>query len=142
MHKSLCVARRGVACAAIAIALAACAGSPRPAVVPRLDSQSTEPETRQDSLDSARARPGPEARAELSPKAQKLERTAATAAAVVGMLFSTSENVSIGVAFPFDESLLYLPRSHREDEDEDEEDDGEPDAGELLPWIRLDPKTE
>jgi len=94
-------------------------------------------------LDSARARPGPETRKQQSSKLRRVETAAATAAAVVGALFSTSGNVLIGAGTAIDENLLVDP-SHRErtSRNADGDRDARPpdyDATKLVPWLRFDP---
>src|SRR5256885_4265645 len=47
-------------------------------------------------LDGAHYQPGPEQHAKLAPKERKAETVAATAAAVIGSMFSTTQNVTLG----------------------------------------------
>ena len=96
--------------------------------------------------DSALARPGDDQdrRKPLPGKLAGVETAAASVAAVVGMLFSTSPNVLLGTGTRFEENLLLDPDLNRrpkggDDSDEDEAEDAEPsvDGNQLVPWIRL-----
>jgi hypothetical protein len=127
----------------------ACAGPMRPAVIPKLSELPADPEKRNAVLDSAHAQPGPENRP-VSKKARKAETAAATAAAVIGVLLSKSANVTLGVAAPVDENLLFEDVPKRKDKraakDGEGDRDGDKDApaeppvesGTLVPWVRLD----
>lgn len=136
----------------ILIIVSACAGSARPAVINRLDALPGDPEKRNAILDSAHAEAGPEHRKPLPPKQRKIETTAATAAAVLGILFSKSENVTLGVGQVIDENLLVQEpqqpkpkaktnaKTNASDNDEKKADEPavEPPDGEVLvPWVRL-----
>src|SRR5262245_7099765 len=68
----------------------------RPGVTPRLSELPTDREKRDALLDSANTQPTAEKKKPLPPKQRKLETIAATAAAVVGSMFSKTQNVSIG----------------------------------------------
>lgn len=125
----------------ILIGLVACAGPMRPAVIPKLSELPSEPERRNGILNSAHVEPGPEQKP-TSKKAQKAEGYAATAAAVLGLMLSDHENVTLGVASSIDENLLFedaQPKRKQESKREDEkaeppiEHDGQP----LVPWVRL-----
>src|SRR6476620_4715386 len=98
--------RRGAVRASLILFCAACAGSMRPAVIPKLSELPVEPERRNGILDSAHAEPGPENRP-ASKKARKAETYAATAAALLGHMFSKTENVTLGGAAAIDENLLF-----------------------------------
>ena len=91
---------------AIALMLAGCAGPVRPAVTPTLSSLPSDPQERGQVLDSAARRPGPESRKPLAPTQQKIVTAAASAASLLGFLFSTSANTTIGLAAPFEENEL------------------------------------
>lgn len=125
----------------IFIGLMACAGPMRTAVIPKLSELPTEPERRNAVLDSAHAQPGPEQKPK-SKKAQKAEGYAATAAAVLGLMLSDHENVTLGGGSSIDENLLFedaQPKRKQDAKKEDEkaeppiEHDGQP----LVPWVRL-----
>jgi hypothetical protein len=125
--------RAAVAC----LLLSACVGA-RPAVIPKLSELPGDPEKRAAVLDQSHAQPGPEQRP-VSKKARKVETYAATAAAVVGWLFSTTENVALGGAGIFEE-VPSRPRPERKADDDDEASPTQPvETGDavLVPWIRL-----
>jgi hypothetical protein len=130
--------------ASIFILCAACAGSMRPAVIPKLSELPTEREQRNGILDQSHAEPGPEQKP-ASKRARKVETAAATAAAVIGVLFSKTSNVTLGAASIIDENALFERKRKRKtdaktgDDDKDEA-PAEPavDTGTLVPWVRLD----
>lgn len=108
---------------------------------------------RNEALDRAAARPGPETRKPLPGKLHTVETGAATAAAVLGMLFSTSSNVLLGASAPIEENALVDPNAAQrpvgtrgagdkgEDGESDAEDKAPPadtvDASHLVPWVEL-----
>jgi hypothetical protein len=122
--------------AAVFLLLAACAGA-RPAVIPKLSHLPTDPDKRDAVLDQSHAEPGPEQRP-ASPKARKAETYAATAAAVVGWLFSDSENVTLGSASIFEEAPA-KPQPKPAEKDDDPETPTPVEIGDekLVPWIKL-----
>ena len=125
----------------ILMVLVGCAGSMRPAVIPKLSELPTEPERRNAVLDSAHTQPGPEQKPS-SKKAQKAESYAATAAAMIGLMLSDHENVTLGGAAAIDENLLFEdarpPRKPDGDKKKREEAPPEPPRDEpLVPWVRL-----
>lgn len=138
--------------AAILLFCAACAGSMRPAVIPTLSELPKDPERRDAVLDSAHAEPGPEQKP-ASKRARKVETAAATAAAVIGVLFSKSPNVTLGMQAPVDENRLFedAPKGKpKQDGQRDADQDGKDkdkakqppaasaaDATALVPWVRL-----
>src|SRR5215510_1807776 len=89
--------------------LGGCAGSTRPAVLPKLSELPLDPGKRDAVLDSANAEPGPEQRKPLPPKMRKAETAAATAAAIIGSAFSKTKTVTLGVLNPVDENRLFAP---------------------------------
>lgn len=132
--------------------LGGCAGSTRPSVLPMLSELPEDPQKRNAVLDSAASQPGPEQRKPLPPKMHKAETAAATAAAVIGSLFSKTQNVTLGAASPVDENRLFAPppppvkRKPSGGEGEGEgEGDGDKAAPaesadrpvDLVPWVRL-----
>jgi hypothetical protein len=131
--------------------LGGCAGSTRPGVLPQLSELPGDPQKRDAVLDSAGSQPGPEHRKPLPPKLHKAETAAATAAAVIGSLFSKTKNVTIGVASPVDENRLFAPpppppRRTTPDDDSEDKPAAPPESGdapaELVPWIRLKPPAD
>jgi hypothetical protein len=81
-------------------------GSMRPAVMPMLSELPSDPAKRSAILDSSTTVAGPEQRQGMTVKERKAETAAATAAAILGSLFSKTENVTLGTATLFDESAL------------------------------------
>ncbi len=120
-------------------AVAACAGKASPTVLPRLDSLPGEHVAREQRLESTAARPGPETQKGKSSKWRQAETAAATAAAIVGSIFSTTKTVTVGVSAPIDENLIVDPhhgeRSGRKAEEKDEPEKYDP--NQLTPWVRL-----
>jgi len=118
----------------------------RPAVIPKLSELPSEPERRNAILDSSHVEPGPENRP-TSKKARKAETAAATAAAVIGVLFSNHANVTLGGAAAIDENELFEDAKKRkpaqgetgdDDKDKDKTSPPEPiDTGTLVPWVQL-----
>ena len=88
------------------VGLGACAGEPRPAAFPSVAALEDEPVARAAQLESAGARkePGKTAREKTL---YKVETVAATAAAIIGTIFSTSPNAVVGIAAPIDETLVF-----------------------------------
>lgn len=114
----------------------------RPAVIPKLSELPSEPERRNGVLDSAHVEPGPEQKP-VSKKAQKAEGYAASAAAIIGLMLSDHENVTLGGAAAVDENLLFedaQPKRAKTEEMKaktgDETKESHVDAP-LVPWIRL-----
>lgn len=111
------------------------------AVMPNLTELPGDPGKRDAVLDQSNARPGPEhSRQNLSsPKARRAETYAATAAAILGDIFSTTHNVVFGGGGSFDENAiidgkpLAVPRTKTEADEKEK--DGP--AGQLVPWVRL-----
>lgn len=124
-----------------AMALAACAGSPSPTVIPRIDSLPGEHVAREQRLESTAARPGPETAKSKTRSWRRVETAAATAAAVVGSFLSTTKTVTVGVSQPFDENQIVDP-GHGERSGRKAGDASEPetyDPNQLTPWVRLGP---
>jgi len=128
------------------MALVACSPSVAPAVMMDLRSLPVEPERRNAVLESTAVRPGPETRKPLPGKLQQVETAAASAAAVLGMLFSTSPNVLLGAGMPIDENQIVAPGSGEvaggEPPAEGEQAAGKTDpidTSQLVPWVRLHP---
>lgn len=119
-------------------------GSTRPAVMPMLSELPADPARRDAILDSSTTVAGPEQRQGMTVKERKAETAAATAAAILGSLFSKTENVTFGTATVFDESALApLPAPPRPPGSTDHPDGpakpapGEPSNKDLIPWIKL-----
>ena len=97
--------------AALALGLlAACGGGggggARPGVMPLLSELPGDPAKRDAVLDQSGQTAGPEQRKTLTRKERKAETAAATAAAILGSMFSSTPNVTLGTAGSFDENRL------------------------------------
>lgn len=79
-------------------------GGTRPAVMPMLSELPSDSAKRDAVLDSASTTAGPEQRQGMTTKERKAETAAATAAAILGGLFSKTQSVTIGAASQFDDS--------------------------------------
>lgn len=126
-------------------------GSSRPGVMPMLSELPGDPVKRDAVLDSAAATPGPEHhRQQLPGKQRKAETAAATAAAIIGGMFSKTQNVTIGTVSTFDENAILAPLPQqppkkRSEPASDGEAAGEApedaplteDGAPLVPWIKL-----
>ncbi len=120
-------------------------GNSRPAVTPMLSELPTDPEKRNAILDQAGQEPGPEhARRQLPGKQRKAETAAATAAAIIGSMFSKTQNVTIGTQSTFEENHLVAPvpvqprAKAQGDGEATAPAQAEPvDGGQLVPWVKL-----
>jgi hypothetical protein len=124
--------------------------STRPGVMPMLSELPADPAKRDavlDSsstsaiLDSSSTGAGPE-RKGMTVKERKAETAASTAAAIIGGMFSKTQNVTLGAATVFDESALApLPVPPPPPGSTDKPDDpAKPPATsntDLIPWIKL-----
>lgn len=133
-----CAARAAVRASIVVILCAACAGPMRPAVIPKLSELPVEPERRNAVLDSSHAQPGPENRP-VSKRARQAETAAATAAAIIGSMFSKTKNVTLGTASMFDENRLFEDPPKREERAAEGSTASEPEVetGALVPWVQL-----
>src|SRR3954468_3169392 len=80
------------------------ASGARPGVMPMLSELPSDAAKRNAILDSSANVAGPEQRGSLTVKEQAAETVGATAAAVLGSLFSKTQNVTLGGAANFDEA--------------------------------------
>ena len=120
-------------------------GATRPGVMPMLSELPSDPVKRDAVLDSSMNVAGPEQRKGMNAKERKAETAAATAAAILGGLFSKTQNVTIGTASVFDEGALApLPVPPPPPGSTDKTDDSaKPQAPidtsntDLIPWIKL-----
>jgi len=128
-------------------------GGTRPGVMPMLSELPTDPTKRDAILDQSAQAAGPEQRKGMTSKERKAETAAATAAAILGSIFSKSKSVTIGTASQFDENQLIapeaVPRIAPRTGDDKADDATRPDAdpalepppgpsnNDLIPWIRL-----
>ena len=137
---------------ATVLSASACVGTP--AVLRSMTSLPDDRQKQHEQNDSALARPGDDQdrRKPLPGKLAGVETAAASVAAIVGMLYSTSPNVILGTETRFEENLLFDPLlgqrpkgggdpAEDEDEDKDEDNAASPtsDGNGLVPWIRLAP---
>jgi hypothetical protein len=121
-------------------AVSACAGgNTRPTVLPRLDSLPDEHVSREQRLEGAAARPGPETQKGKSSKWRQAETAAATAAAIVGSIFSTTKTVTVGISTSIDENTVLDPeRAKNGGKAKDDEVEPETyDPNQLTPWVKL-----
>lgn len=121
-------------------------GGSRPGVMPMLSELPGDPTKRDAILDQSGTTPGPEHRKPLPPKQRKAEITAATAAAILGGMFSKTQNVTLGTASTFDENVIVAPTPPPAPPPARPAPDGAPGpeaegvAGrndDLVPWIKL-----
>ena len=119
--------------------VSACAGNTKPTVLPRLDSLPDEHVSREQRLEGAAARPGPETQKGKSSKWRQAETAAATAAAIVGSIFSTTKTVTVGVSTSIDENTVLDPQRAKDGgKAKDEEVEPEKyDPNQLTPWVKL-----
>ena len=85
-------------------------GSTRPAVMPMLSELPTDPEKRNAILEQSAQSAGPEQRKGMTTKERKAETAAATAAAILGGIFSKTSSVTLGTATLVDENQLVAPQ--------------------------------
>jgi len=117
-------------------------GSSRPGVMPMMSELPGEAQKRDAIIDSANQTPGPEMRKGQTKKEKKAETAAATAAAIIGSAFSTTQNVTIGSATTFDENHVVHPTPPQPAprRDEGAATDAKVESGALVPWVKLPPK--
>jgi hypothetical protein len=121
-------------------------GGTRPGVMPMLSELPSDPTKRNAVLDSSAATAGPERRQGQTPKERKAETAAATAAAIIGGIFSKTQTVTIGTSSQFggdDHPVAPAPPLATEPADGMPPPDASPadDPGtsnaDLIPWIKL-----
>ena len=95
----------------------ACAGPVRPAASSTLSAVPDAPEEKAEHLENRTQRPTAESRQSLSETERKVETAAATAAAIIGIIFSESPNVVVGAEAPFDENKIIDVKSARTKKD-------------------------
>ena len=119
--------------------LPGCAGNTKASVLPRIDSLPGEHVAREQRIESTEARPGPEHTQGKTRKWQQVETTAATAAAILGSIFSTTKTVTVGVSTSLDENELVDP-GYQDRARRDKDKPAEPetyDPTQLTPWVDL-----
>ena len=122
-------------------------GASRPAVMPLLSELPADATKRDAVLDSANTVAGPEHRKGMTRKERKVETAAATAAAILGEMFSSTPSVTLGTATLFDEDQLSAPPAAPPPPSTRAGDAARPDAApandagtpntDLIPWIKL-----
>jgi hypothetical protein len=118
--------------------LGGCAGQATPTTMARLDSLPAEHVAREQRLESTSARPGPETKKPKTKEFRQAETVAATAAAIVGSIFSTTKTVTIGVSQPFDENKILDPHAAEGVHESGAEDQPVTyDPNQLTPWVQL-----
>jgi hypothetical protein len=122
---------------------AAGTGATRPGVMPMLSELPSDPARRDAILDSSNAVAGPEQRKGSTVKERKAETAASTAAAILGSMFSKTQNVTLGAASAFDEGPVAPLPSPVPQTAGDPADPANPPAPidtsnvDLIPWIKL-----
>jgi hypothetical protein len=138
----------------VLLVLAACSpasvvtgsGGAKPAVTPMLSELPADPAKRDGVLDGAHYQPSPEQHGKVTPKERKAETIGATAAAILGSMFSTTQNVTLGTEMILDPITAPLPRSEATEkaEKEKEKSKGLPEgvkSDQLVPWVQLKPQS-
>jgi hypothetical protein len=130
------------------LACSACVAAEHPAVIPNLTALPEDGTTRDAIVDSSFFQPSAEQQP-ATPEGRKLETTAATAAAILGMMFSKTDNVSLGARLDVDDSAG--PKRHPLATDARRDNEQKPNAhpaapepppprsNELVPWIHVTP---
>lgn len=127
----------------LAVALAAgCSQSVSPAAMLDMRGLPDDAERRNERLDKAAARPAPENRKPVPDKVRKAETVVASAAAVLGMIFSKSPNVLLGGGTSFDENEIFFPRESGGTGAKRPPEPEPVDASQLVPWVKLGPEEE
>ena len=112
----------------------------KPALLPNLRELPSESQERNEYLDSTKVR-APENKKPLTGKARQVETAAATAAAVLGIIFSKTSNVLIGPGMTFGGSAVVRMPGDKDADGDGADDDLPPpdevDAGSLVPWVKL-----
>lgn len=114
----------------------------RPGVLPYLSELPGDAGKRDAILDQAAQTPGPELRKGQTAKEKRVETAAATAAAILGNMFSTTKNVSIGAAGVFDENEIVSPTPAQPPRSSANGDPVVPepvDTKTLVPWVKVTP---
>ncbi len=134
------LSRRGVSLAVLVL-IGGCVGSATPGVQRDLSTLSPDPIKANEELAASSARPTAENRKGLSRRARRLETVAATGAAIIGSLFSTSKTTLSGVQWSIDENRTapippIKPRAKSSGEP-DGAGPPPPDPTTLVPWVHF-----
>jgi hypothetical protein len=111
--------------------------------MPMLSELPGDPAKRDAILDASSTVAGPEHRKGMTVKERKAETAASTAAAIIGGMFSKTQNVTIGTASVFDEDALAplpVPPPGSTDKPDDPARPPAPNDTsntDLIPWIKL-----
>lgn len=127
-------------------------GGARPGVMPMLSELPGDAAKRDAILDQSNVTAGPEHRPGMTVKERKAETAAATAAAIIGSMFSKTQTTTLGAATSFEESPVAAPHPVKPgppavppsalapegaaDPDAPPDDPGTSNA-DLIPWIKL-----
>jgi len=131
----------------LVLVLSACSARPaghgttasRPGVMPMLSELPGDADRRNAILDSSNQVAGPEHRKGMTRKERKAETIGATAAAILGSVFSKTQNVTLGGALTFGGRDATGPVRQDEDKPAADKAQLESDERAKLPWIRLTP---
>ena len=139
-------------CSVVLLGLAGCLGGgsgARPGVMPKLSELPSDSGQRDAILDQSNQVAGPEQRRTSTPRELKAETAASFAAAMIGTVFSSGSNVTLGVASAVDENDLGPKNAKRPRPPFQETPDVAPappatdlpppepskPAGQLVPWV-------
>lgn len=114
-------------------------GGSRTAVTPMLSELPADPGKRDAILDSSASTAGAEQRKGMTRKERKAETAAATAAAILGSAFSTTQNVTLGASTTFDENVIIAPDKPAPGKPASDSGAGDVPATSLVPWVVLQP---
>lgn len=120
-------------------------GGARPGVMPMLSELPGDPGKRDAILDQSGQTPGPELRKGQTAKEKRAETAAAGVAAIIGSMFSTTQNVTLGTATTFDENEMLSPTAPARPRTPDGQTAPSPDpvdAKTLVPWVKVAPATD
>lgn len=141
MRPRLCLAP------SLAVLLSGCfAGSldssMRPSVMPKLSALPGDPEKRDGVLNQSGEHARAEQRRGMTKRERKVETAVAVMAALIGEAFSTTKNVTIGVATDIDENHLFeKPKPQKKAAPAANGVTEETNASDLVPWIQLPQKS-
>jgi hypothetical protein len=122
----------------VVLVLGGCGANQRLAVVPKLSELPLETEKRDAILDQSQTVPGPEMRKNQTKKERHAETGAAVAAAVLGQIFSHTENAVLGVSTVIEVDTVVEPIHPTVLAPAPSGPPAVP-PGQLLPWIRVQP---
>jgi hypothetical protein len=109
-------------------------------VIPKLSELPEDHAQRDAILDQSQQAAGPEQRKGMTKKERRAETAAALAAAIIGDMFSSTHNVTLGIAVEPAPDRTPLRREGEEGEGSGSGSAAvavEPPAGDLMPWVKL-----